>query len=158
MYVQSFLNCYYFSLIYFYDSISAQQWGSNCKHQRAQLPQRQYVAVALAISRDILSVCTVWLEDKDKEENTPRRCIGLLQSKNLVTDYTILHNNEDVFFLSHNNGFGLVDLGLSTQRLLFAPNPSARTFDVSNDALLHPVLSGQTLTRPAVQTSGKRQT
>ena len=70
------------------------------------------MAAVLAVSRDCVSVCTIWMVDEDEEEDLPCRGVGLLRSNDPAMDYAIPPHDKDVFFLSHNNGYGLVDLGL----------------------------------------------
>ena len=50
--------------------------------------------------------------DEDKEEDSPCHRVGFLLSNNPAMDYAIPPNDKDVFFLSHDDGYGLVDLGL----------------------------------------------
>ena len=50
--------------------------------------------------------------NEDEEEDLSCRGVSLLRSNDPAMDYAILPNDEDVFFLSHNDGYGLVDMGL----------------------------------------------
>ena len=70
------------------------------------------MAAAPAVSRDGVSARTIWMVQEDKEEDLPCQGVGLLRSNDPAMNYVIPPNNEDVFFLSHDNGYGLVDLGL----------------------------------------------